>query len=91
MPSTVSYSFARNNLKNICDDVIDNCEPVIITRNNFRNVVILSEEEYNNLKENDYIMSDKKYYNRLLESKKQIESGQVVSKSTKELEDTAIE
>lgn len=91
MPSTVSYSYARNNLKNICDDVIDNCEPVIITRNKFRNVVILSEEEYNNLKENDYIMSNKKYYSRLLESKKQIESNKVVSKSMKELEDNEVE
>ena len=35
----------------------------------------MSEEEYNNLMENHYIMSNKKYYNELLKRKEEIEAG----------------
>jgi len=35
--------------------------------------VLLSEEEYNNLMENLYIMSNRKYYNQLLKSKAEVE------------------
>ena len=36
-------------------------------------MVLMSEEEYNNLMENLYIMSNKDYYNELLKSKKEAE------------------
>lgn len=83
----VSYSNIRSNLKTYCDKVINDSEPIIITRKNERNVVLISLEEYNNLVENNYIMSDKKYYDRLIESKNQIEKGMVVKKTSQELED----
>ena len=53
----------------------DDFETVIVTRKNEKNVVIISLEEYNNLKENLYIMSNPKNYSRLLESKRQLETG----------------
>ena len=37
----------------------------------------MSEEEYNNLMENLYIMSNKKYYNELLKSKAEAEAGNI--------------
>jgi toxin-antitoxin system, antitoxin component, PHD family len=37
----------------------------------------MSEEEYNNLMENLYIMSNKKYYNELLKRKEEVEAGNV--------------
>lgn len=71
----INYSNLRDNFKDYCDKVTDDYETVIVTRKNNKNVVIISLEEYNNLKENLYIMSDPKNYSRLLESKRQLETG----------------
>ncbi|HML04940.1 MAG TPA: type II toxin-antitoxin system prevent-host-death family antitoxin [Methanobacterium sp.] len=83
----VNYTNLRENLKEYCDKVNDDYETVIVTRKNNKNIVMISQEEYNNLMENMFIMSNKKYYDRLVESRKQIETGKVVKKTTKELED----
>ena len=82
----VNYSTIRNNLKDYCDKVTDDYETVIVTRKNEKNVVIISLEEYNNMMENLYIMSNRKNYERLMESRRQIEKGAVVSKTTAQLE-----
>ena len=87
----VNYTTMRNKLKDVLDKVADDCETVIVTRKKEKNVVIMSLEQYNNLVENDFIYSNKKYYNRLLESKKQIEQGKTISKTTEELEKMADE
>ncbi len=72
-----NYSNVRNNLKKYCDKATDDNETVIITRKNDKNVVLMSEEEYNNLMENLYIMSNKKYYNELLKNKAEAEAGNI--------------
>ena len=72
-----NYSSLRKDLKKYCGKVIDDWEAIIITRKNDKNVVLMSEEEYNNLMENLYIMSNKKYYNELLKSKAEAEAGNV--------------
>ena len=72
-----NYSSVRKDLKKYCDKVIDNCETIIITRKNEKKVVLMSEDEYNNLMENLYIMSNKKYYNELLKSKAEAEAGNI--------------
>jgi len=87
----VNFTNVRDNFKNYCDKVNDDFETVIITRKDNKNVVMISQDEYNNLMENLFIMSNKKYYDRLLESRKQIEKGAVVKKTAKELEDMANE
>lgn len=82
----VNYSSMRDNFKEYCDKVTDDYETVIVTRKNDKNVVLISLEEYNNMQENLYIMSNKKYYDKLVESKNQLESGsRIVSKSFAEL------
>jgi len=86
-----NFTNVRDNLKSYCDKVNDDYETVIITRKNNKNVVMISQEEYNNIMENLFIMSNKKYYDRLVESRKQIEKGAVVKKTTQELEDMANE
>lgn len=86
-----NFTNVRDNFKSYCDKVNDDYETVIITRKDNKNVVMISQDEYNNLMENLFIMSNKKYYDRLVESRNQIEKGAVVKKSTKELEDIANE
>lgn len=71
----VNYSKLRNNLKEYCDKTIDNLETLLITRKDNRNVVMISLEEYNNLVENAYIMSDVDYYKDLVSRAKDIEEG----------------
>ena len=70
-----NYSEVRSNLKTYCDKATKDYETIIITRKNNENVVLMSEEVYNNLMENLYIMSNKDYYNELVRRKKEIEKG----------------
>lgn len=71
----VNYTHLRENMKSYMDDVTDNYETVIVTRKDNKNVVMISEEVYNNLMENLHIMEDKANYDWLMESKKQLEEG----------------
>ena len=82
-----NFTNVRNNFKKYCDKVIEDAQPVIVTRKDDKNVVIISLEEYNNMQENMYIFSNKEYVDRLLESKKQIERGNVKTKQLIEVED----
>jgi antitoxin YefM len=50
---------------------------MIVTRKDNKNVVMLSEESYNNLMENVYIMGNKANYDWLMESKAQLEKGNI--------------
>ena len=62
-----------------CDNVIQSCEPLIITRNNDKNVVLISQTEYDNLLENLYIRKNKANYARLLESVEEAKSGKLTT------------
>lgn len=71
----VNYTNLRDNMKTYMDKVTDDYETMIVTRKNNKNVVMLSEETYNNLMENVYIMGNKANYDWLMESKAQLEKG----------------
>ena len=71
----VNYTNLRDNMKTYMDRVTDDYETMIVTRKNNRNVVILSEESYNNLMENAHILGNKANYDWLMESKAQLEKG----------------
>ena len=68
----LNYSQFRENMKANLDLVTDDYETLIITRKDNKNAVIMSEEMYNNLMENIYIMSNKDNYYWLMESKRQL-------------------
>ena len=70
----VNYSQVRKNMKTYMDKATNDFETIIVTRKD-KNVVIISEEAYNNLLENAYLLKDKANYDWLMESKKQLESG----------------
>lgn len=63
----VNYTNLRDNMKAYMDKVTDDYETMIVTRKNNKNVVMLSEESYNNLIENAYIMGNKANYDWLME------------------------
>ena len=64
-------------MKAYMDKVTDDYETMIVTRKNNKNIVMLSEESYNNLIENAYIMGNKANYDWIMESKEQLEKGNV--------------
>lgn len=81
----ISVSEARQNFKKYCDDVVENNDVIIVSRNGNgkENMVWIDLAAYNELqraKENlEYIM-------KLDESYKQLDEGKVVVKTLEELE-----
>lgn len=71
----VNYTTLRENMKSCMDKVTDDYETMIVTRKNNKNVVMISEESYNNMMENLHLVGNKSNYDWLMESKKQLEQG----------------
>ena len=66
--NAVNYSDLRKNLKSYMDRVYQDREPLIITRKNNENVVMISITEYNSLVETDYLLSSEANARHLIES-----------------------
>lgn len=73
----VNYTNLRENMKTYMDKVTDDYETMIVTRKNNKNVVMISEDAYNNLMENIHVMGNKANYDWLMESKAQLEKGKI--------------
>lgn len=58
MLATTAHNLVQN-FDKTCDSVIQNCEPIIITRSNDNNVVLISQAEYDNLMKNLYSHKEK--------------------------------
>jgi antitoxin YefM len=70
----VNYTDLRLNLKKWLDIVVNDVEELIIKRKDNKDLVLISLEEYNSLKETSYLLSGK---NRdvLIQSLKEAKSG----------------
>lgn len=82
----VNYTNLRDNMKSYMDKVTDDYETMIVTRKDKKNVVMLSEESYNNLMENIHVMGNKSNYDWLMESKEQLEKGNIFTHDLVEVE-----
>ena len=82
----INYSTLRNSMKKYFDIITDSIETIVVTRKSGDNIVMMSEETYNNLIENSYLTQNKRNYDWLMESKSQVESGKTISKDIKDLE-----
>ncbi len=81
-----NYTNARQNFKEYCDIANNDFETIIVTRKSGGNVVIISEEEYNNIMENIFVRKNIDSYNELLESIEQIKEGKIVMKELIEID-----
>ena len=72
---TANYTELRNNLKSYLDKVISNSEPLIVHRSGNESVVVISLEEYNSIKETEYIKSSSVMMNRIEEAHREIQEG----------------
>ena len=75
---TANYTDFRANLKTYMDAVIDDCDTVIINRGNDTGVVLISLEEYNSLKETEYIMSSPETMEAIRQGDEDIKNGRGV-------------
>ena len=71
----VNYSTLRDNMKSYMDRVTDDYETMLVTRKDNRNILMMSQESYNNLMENLHVLGNRANYNWLMESKRQLENG----------------
>lgn len=71
----VSLTEARNNLKSVFDSVYLDNDEVIIHRKGKENVVVISFDEYNSMKETNYLLSSPTNRDNLLTSLKQLRGG----------------
>ena len=76
----INYTDLRSNLKHWLDKVIDDMSELIITRKGRKDLVLISLDEYNSLKETTYLLTGK---NRevLLNSISELEAGKGVENS----------
>ena len=72
-----TYTEARKNLKKYCDVAEKDSEPVIISRRNGENVVLLSEQEYRSMHELAYLLRSPANAVRLLEALEESRSDKV--------------
>lgn len=82
----VNYSQFRDKMKAHMDLVTEDFETIIVTRKT-KNVVMISEDAYNNLLENAYIMGEKANFDWLMESKKQLTAGKSTTHDLIEVDD----
>jgi len=66
--TATTYSDARRQLKTLFDRACHDHEPIVITRRNGGNVVVLSEDDYRSLEETAYLLRSPANARRLLEA-----------------------
>jgi antitoxin YefM len=72
---TANYSDLRSNLKSYLDNVVINCEPLIVHRSENNSVVVISLEEYNAIKETEYIASSPEMLRRIQDAERSVKEG----------------
>ena len=73
----VSFTELRKNLKKYMDGVYTGHYPLIITRKNDENVVMISLDEFNSLQETNYLLASKANEKHLKKSIAQQKSGKL--------------
>ncbi|WP_257159871.1 type II toxin-antitoxin system Phd/YefM family antitoxin [Corynebacterium cystitidis] len=72
---TISFTESRNNYAAVMDSVIDDREPVVITRAGRDPVVMIALDDYNSLQETAYLMRSPENSKRLRESIAELDAG----------------
>ena len=80
----ITYSSARANLASTMDRVCSDHEPLIITRNGEKAVVMLSLEDYKALEETAYLLHSPANARRLLSSIAQLNAGKGIPRELAE-------
>ncbi|WP_446731573.1 type II toxin-antitoxin system Phd/YefM family antitoxin [Pseudomonas sp. OTU5201] len=74
----VNFSDARNNLKKVIDDVVDDSDFTVISRRDAPDAVLLSLDSFNSLMETVHLLKSPANAAHLARSLAQMESGQTL-------------
>ncbi len=72
------------------DKVENENETLFIESEKGKGVVMISKQEYNSILETLHLLSSKKNYEHLLESKKQMEEGSFIAKNIQDLNEDSL-
>ncbi len=75
MPEAITYTEARQNFASVMDRACDDHEPIIVTRQKSRPVVLMSLEDYNSMAETAYLLSTPANAERLMASIREADAG----------------
>lgn len=77
----VSFSEARNNLKQVIDEVVDDLDFTVISRRDAPDAVVMSLETFNSWRETVHLLGTPANAAHLAKSIKQLRSGKVRERS----------
>ena len=77
----VSYTDLRGNLAKYMDEVCDNRDPLTVTRQNARSVVMISEEEYDSMIETLHLLRSPANAAHLARGLKEAETGSLIERN----------
>ena len=75
MSKIITYSEARDHLKTYLDYVVNNNDPVFITRKNGEEAVLISKKDYDSIEETEYLLTSHANKKYLLESINSVNNG----------------
>ena len=75
MPEAITYTEARQNFASVMDRACDDHEPIIVTRQKSRPIVLMSLEDYNAMAETAYLLSTPANAERLMASVREADAG----------------
>ena len=78
---TTNYTDLRANLKSYIDAVIDDYDTVVVNRGNGKGVVMISLDEYNSLKETEFLMSSPDTIKAIHKGEEDIKNGNSISQN----------
>ncbi len=73
----INFSDARNNLKSVLDQVVDDADYTIISRRDSENAVVMSLETFNSLMETFHLLKSPANAAHLAKSIEQFKNGEV--------------
>jgi len=82
---TANYTDLRSNLKSYLDGVINNSEPLIINRPGNTSVIIIPLDEYDAIKETEYLTSSPEMLKRLRDAENHMKSGKGIKVNIEDL------
>ncbi len=82
----INYSDLRANLKSVMEGVCENHEPLIVTRKNSSNLVLMSYDDYSAMEETAYLLRSPKNAKRIRESIQSFAEGKGEEKELIEVE-----
>ena len=81
---TITYSEARQHLSETMMKTVEDRAPILITRQNGNDCVLMSLEEYNSLEETAYLLRSPANAKRLMNSIESLRNGNTIEKDIDE-------